>query len=263
MRHTAAGDWHETTIGLNALSHVWGAKERGDTASSATLPSRWSRTGRMHRARHSSVTVSGAHEALRGLGVRVVAHLSGGIGYVEVRELCDTRRTDAAVAVALSRVGDAPALVIDLRGARCGEPATLALLSSYLFDTEPVHLETVYRPTGDTLPLPAPRVATQRYLDRDVYVLTGPDTAPAAAELARRLQRMGRALVVGQAPRVFADHSPVTPDLACEARSALQVAHATAAKRLLAVGAAPDRTRLLRYVEAVGDRVGRALSLAS
>ena len=217
----------------------------------------------MHRAKHNSVTASGAHEALRGLGVRVVAHLSGGIGYVEVRELCDTPSTDAAVSHALGRVGDAPALVLDLRGAQCGEAANGALLSSYLFDTEPVHLENVYLAAGDALPLPAPRVATKRYLDRDVYVLTGPDTAPAATELARRLQRMGRALVVGEPPRVYQHQSPVTPDLACDASMALQVAHATAAKRLLAVGAAPDRAKLLRYVAAVGDRVGRALSLAS
>lgn len=217
----------------------------------------------MHRAESKSVTTSGAHEALRGLGVRMVAHLSGGIGYVEVRELADTPSTDAAISHALARVGDAPALILDLRGAQCGEPATVALLSSYLFDTEPVHLETVYLPSGDSLPTPAPRVATQRYLDRDVYVLTGPETAPAASELARRLQRMGRALVVGESPRVYADHSPVTPDLPCPAGSALQVAHTTAAKRLLAVGAAPDQRKLLRYVQAVGDRVGRALSLAS
>lgn len=216
----------------------------------------------MHRATHRSVTASGAHEALRGLGVRVVAHLSGGIGYVEVRELSDAPRTGAAISHALSEVGDAPALVIDLRGARSGEPATVALLSSYLFDTEPMHLET-YLPKGDTLPFPAPRGAAQRYLDRDVYVLTGRDTAPAATEFARRLQRMGRALIVGEPPQAFADQSPVTPDLACEAGAALQVAHATAAKRLLAVGAAPDRGKLLRYVAAVGDRVGRALSLAS
>jgi hypothetical protein len=136
------------------------------------------------------------------------------------------------------------------------------VLSSYLFDTEPVHIDAVYRATGDTLP-PTPRVATRRYLDRDVYVLTSAETAPEAAALARRLQRMGRALVVGEGPRVHRDHPAVTPDLACRAGSALQVAHATAAKRLLAVGAAPDRRRLLRYVEAVGERVGRALSLAS
>lgn len=217
----------------------------------------------MHRAKNSSVTLSGAHEALKGLGVRVVAQLSGGIGYVEVRELGDAPSTDAAIQHAFARVGDAPALIIDLRGARSGDPATMALLSSYLFDTEPVHLETVYRPTGHTLPLPTPRVATRRYLDRDVYMLTGPETAPAASELARRLQRMGRALVVGEPPLVFADHTQVSPDLPCEASTALQVAHATAAKRLLAVGTTQDRGRLLRYVEAVGDRVGRALSLAS
>lgn len=216
----------------------------------------------MQRATNNSITTSGSHAALRGLGVRMVAHLAGGIGYLEVQDLLDAPRTDAAISVALARVGDAPALILDLRGARSCDPSTVALLASYLFDTEPVHLETVYRPSGDTLP-PTPAVTTRRYLDRDVYVLTSMHTAPAAAELARRLQRMGRALVVGETPLARRDHVRVTPDLACEAGSALQVAHATAARRLLAVGAAPDRRKLLRYVEAVGERVGRALSLAS
>jgi hypothetical protein len=216
----------------------------------------------MQRAINNSISVSGSYEALRKLGVRMVAHLAGGIGYVEVRELRDAARTDAAISHAMARVGDAPALILDLRGVRAGDPATVALLSSYLFDTEPVHLETVYLASGDVLP-PSPAIATRRYLDRDVYVLTSTFTAPAAAEFARRLQRMGRALVVGEAPRLRADRTPLTPDLACAAGAALQVAHATAARRLLAVGAAPDRHKLLRYVEAVGERVGRALSLAS
>lgn len=218
---------------------------------------------RMSRTQHDPLTTSGTHPALRGLGMRVVAHLSGGIGYVEVRELADPRLTDAAISLALGRVGDAPALIIDLRSARTCEPGTVALLSSYLFDTEPVHIDAVYCGTGQTLPMPAPRVATRRYLDRDVYVLTGPDTAPAAAELARRLQRMGRALVVGEPPRARGDELSVTPDLGCPSTTALQVAHATAAKRLLAIGVGEDRSRLLRYVEAVNARVHRALALAS
>jgi C-terminal processing protease CtpA/Prc len=217
---------------------------------------------RMQRASRNSVTVSGSHEALRALGVRLVAHLAGGIGYVEVSELRDPSRTDAAISEALARVGDAPALILDLRGARAGDPATVAMLSSYLFDTEPVHLEEVYRAAGDALP-PRPAVAVRRYLDRDVYVLTSAHTAPAAAELARRLQRMGRALVVGEAPLALGGQQRLMPDLACDAGAGLQVAHATAARRLLAVGAAPDRRKLLRYVEAVGERVGRALSMAS
>lgn len=216
----------------------------------------------MQRGSNNSVTISGAHEALRGLGVRLVAHLAGGIGYVEVRELRDPRRTDAAIAQALDRVGDAPALIIDLRGALSGNAATVGVLSSYLFDTEPVHRENVYRPSSAGMP-PASELSVHRYVGRDVYVLTGPLTAPDAAELARSLQRMGRALVVGEAPLVRADQSPVTPDLHCDASAALQVAHATAARRLLATGSAPDRRKLQRYVEAVGDRVGRALSLAS
>ena len=216
----------------------------------------------MIRATNNSFTASGSHAVLRKLGVRMVAHLAGGIGYIEVRELTDPPRTDSAIAQALAQVGDAPALILDLRGARSGDQATVAVLASYLFDTEPVHIDAVYRASGDTLPPPRAE-ATRRYLDRDVYVLTGAHTAPEAALLARRLQRMGRALVVGEGPRVRSDQVPVTPDLACSEGAALQVAHATAAKRLLAVGAAPDRRRLMRYVEAVGERVGRALSLAS
>jgi C-terminal processing protease CtpA/Prc len=217
----------------------------------------------MNRTNNNNFTASGVHETLRGLGVRVVGHLSGGIGYVEVLELRDARRTDAAISHALKLVGTAPALILDLRSARAGEPSAIAVLASYLFDTESVHRDAVYMAAGDGLPVPAPKVPTQRYLDRDVYVLTGPETSPAVATLARRLQRMGRALVVGEAPRIRGAQSAVVPDLGCAAAAALQVAHATAAKRLLAVGAAPDRNRLMRYVQAVNDRVGRALSLAS
>lgn len=194
-----------------------------------TRSTRW---GIMDRAHTPIGTPILSSSRGRELGVGTIAHLAGDIGYVDVRELPNARLTDAAVASALEDLGETPALILDLRCAHVGDPSTLAVLSSYLFDTEPVHLENVYIDSSHAPPRPAPRVATTRYLDRDVYILTGPETAPAASELARRLQRMGRALVVGETPRAFADRAPVTPDLPCPARQALHVAHGTASKRL-------------------------------
>jgi C-terminal processing protease CtpA/Prc len=183
--------------------------------------------------------------------------LTENIGYVDVRELCDLRRADAAVSLVMQQLGESPALILDFRSTLNGNPAIAAVLSSYLFDTEPVHLDAVYLESGVRPERPAPRVATARYVDRDVYVLIGPHTAPAAAELARRLQRMGRALVVGQAPRGYADFPAVTPDLACGWALALQLAHATACKRLLAIGAASNERQTQQYVAAVDQRIGR------
>ena len=71
--------------------------------------------------------------------------LEGNIAYVEVRtfsESADDAR-EAAAAV-MGAAADAAALIVDLRGNGGGRPETVALLSSYLFDDTPVHLNSLY-----------------------------------------------------------------------------------------------------------------------
>jgi C-terminal processing protease CtpA/Prc len=91
------------------------------------------------------------------------------------------------------------ALIIDLRQCRGGNPGMVALISSYLFDGEPLHLNSLYWREEDftqqywTLPY----VPGKRYSDKPVYVLTSPATFSAGEEFAYNLQTRQRATLVG------------------------------------------------------------------
>jgi C-terminal processing protease CtpA/Prc len=91
------------------------------------------------------------------------------------------------------------ALIIDLRQCRGGNPGMVALISSYFFDGEPLHLNSLYWREEDftqqywTLPY----VPGKRYSDKPVYVLTSPATFSAGEEFAYNLQTRQRATLVG------------------------------------------------------------------
>jgi len=55
-----------------------------------------------------------------------------------------------SIAAAMTVVADADALILDLRGTRGGDPTTVALVCSYLFD-EPTHLLDFYERETDTI----------------------------------------------------------------------------------------------------------------
>jgi C-terminal processing protease CtpA/Prc len=94
------------------------------------------------------------------------------------------------------------ALIIDLRENHGGDPATVALLLSYLFGPEPVHLNDIYwRPDNSTGQYwTQPFVVGRRY-GGDVYVLTSGKTFSAGEELAYDLQSQRRATIVGEVTR--------------------------------------------------------------
>ena len=75
----------------------------------------------------------------------------------------------------------------------------VALIASYLFSPEPIHLNTMYWRAGDsTRQYWTQRdVIGRRYLDRDVYILTSRRTFSAAEEFCYNLQALKRATVVG------------------------------------------------------------------
>jgi C-terminal processing protease CtpA/Prc len=76
----------------------------------------------------------------------------------------------------------------------------VVLISSYLFDGEPVHLNSLYWRNEDfteqywTLPF----VPGERLADAPVYVLTSKDTFSAGEEFAYNLQTRQRATLVGE-----------------------------------------------------------------
>ncbi|MEJ7811116.1 MAG: S41 family peptidase [Gemmatimonadaceae bacterium] len=194
---------------------------------------------------------------LRAVGLERVERLCGNVGYIDFRAFADVARAAPTVAVVLDLLGDTDALIIDLRRNRGGDRATAALLSSFLFDTEPVHLDAVFwsadrRSRGLRA---VPRVPGARYVGREVYVLVGAQTSPAAAELARTLRELDRATVVGEAPRAAA---PRATDSAIVDRCvpellAMHVAHLEALRHLArsAPGEAVEEEilRSIKYVQ--------------
>ena len=128
--------------------------------------------------------------------------LAGNIGYVEVRSFASSARAiEAAVAKEMSVVADADALIVDIRRNGGGAPEAVALVSSYLFGEEPVHLNSLYfRPDNTTEDFYTLRsVAGKRFgPDKPVYVLTSKATFSAAEEFAYNLQSRKRATIVGE-----------------------------------------------------------------
>ena len=187
------------------------------------------------------------------------------------------REVRDAIERSMTEVADADALLIDLRENHGGQPDTVALILSYLFDPEPVHLtDIVWHFDGSTQQIwtvrdvPGPRFGRSK----PVYVLTSRQTISAGEGLAYDLKNLHRARVVGETtagaanPAAFHDLddwfkigvpgaraiNPVTktswegvgvvPDVAVPAGAALEAARRLAVQDVSAMArSAPPRHR--------------------
>jgi retinol-binding protein 3 len=129
-----------------------------------------------------------------------VERLPGNIGYIEFRAFTDPELAADTVAAAMNFVANTDALIIDLRRNGGGRPDMVALISSYLFGPEPVHLNTIYTRDGNRTEDFWTRkdVAGKRYLNKDVYVLTSNRTFSGAEEFSYNLKNLKRATIVGE-----------------------------------------------------------------
>ena len=107
----------------------------------------------------------------------------------------------AGAAELMSKVADADALIIDLRDNGGGDPDTVALVASYLFDTTPVHLndlrlhdEGMTASSWTLRDVPGKRFGAKK----PIYVLTSRQTISGGEELAYDLQSSHRAKVIGE-----------------------------------------------------------------
>ena len=138
---------------------------------------------------------------LENYGIHKVERLPGNVGYIDIRYF--TRPSwgsgDSAVA-AMNLLANMSAIIFDLRKCVGGHPGMVALISSYLFDGEPIHLNSLYWRDEDftqqywTLPY----VPGKRFGDTPVYVLTSDFTFSAGEEFAYNLQSRQRATLVGE-----------------------------------------------------------------
>jgi len=105
------------------------------------------------------------------------------------------------VAAAMNFVNNTDALIIDMRSNGGGNPAMVALVCSYLFGAEPVHLNDLYWREGDSTHQwwTLPYVPGKRYGDkRPVYLLTAKRTFSAAEEFTYNLKNLKRATIIGE-----------------------------------------------------------------
>ena len=133
-------------------------------------------------------------------GFNKVERLPGNVGYIEFRGFMDEEAGAETVAAAMNFVANTDALIIDLRENGGGNPAMVALICSYLFGPEPVHLNDLYWREGNRTDefWTRKEVAGKRYLGKDVYVLTSHYTFSGAEEFSYNLKNLKRATIVGE-----------------------------------------------------------------
>lgn len=134
-------------------------------------------------------------------GCAEVKRLAGNVGYWRIDEFYDLIDGSGPTFIAAMRLlCNTDALIVDLRSNSGGDPATVALACSFLFDVEPVLLDTVQGRDPGTAQewWTVPDLDCDRYLDREVYVLIGGRTFSAGEEFAYDLQSLERATLVGQ-----------------------------------------------------------------
>ena len=133
-------------------------------------------------------------------GFEKAERLEGNVGYLELRMFMPAELGGETAAAAMNLLANTDALIIDVRKNGGGEPSMVALVSSYLFGPEPVHLNDLYfRPDDSTHQWwTLPHVPGLRYEGKPVYVLTSKRTFSAAEEFTYNLKCLKRATIVGE-----------------------------------------------------------------
>jgi hypothetical protein len=128
--------------------------------------------------------------------------LDGDVALVEITTFAmPPGQVRDAVRDVMTEAADARAIIFDLRRNGGGTPGLVALISSYIFDDEPVHLNSLYwRPSDTTQDFHTnPAVEGRRFGgEKPVYVLTSSRTFSAAEEFTYNLQTRKRAVIVGE-----------------------------------------------------------------
>jgi len=138
---------------------------------------------------------------LHNYGIARVERLPGNVGYLDLRGFEDPAIGGEAAVAAMTLLAHTSALIIDLRQNGGGWPEMVALFTTYLFDPEIVHLNSLYWRQGDktqqfwTLPyVPGSRFGGKK----PVYVLTSNHTFSGAEEFTYNLKNLKRATIIGE-----------------------------------------------------------------
>ena len=150
-------------------------------------------------------------------GVAEFRRLRGNIGYLDLHAFGRPDATAPRYAAVMALMKDTAAMVIDLRHTEGGDPDSVMLLASYLFDQR-THLNDIWmrEDNATTERWTDPQVAGPHYgQSRPLVLLVGPDTFSAGEDFAYALKNAGRATLVGATtgggahpgqPRRLTDH---------------------------------------------------------
>jgi C-terminal processing protease CtpA/Prc len=133
-------------------------------------------------------------------GFEKIERMDGNIGYINLRGFSDAEMGAETVAAAMKFLAHTDVLIFDLRQNGGGSPDMVALISSYLFGDEPVHLNSLYWRKGDELNefWTKPKLAANKFADKEVYILTSNRTFSAAEEFSYNLKNLKRAKIIGE-----------------------------------------------------------------
>ena len=131
-------------------------------------------------------------------GFQKVEVLPGNIGYLKLDQFVNTDRAGGTAIGAMNFLGNADALIFDVRTNPGGDASMIRLLTSYLFEEQQHLIDWYVRDLEETIQSwTLDYVPGTRLSKIPVYVLTSDFTGSAAEEFTFDLQHLKRATVVG------------------------------------------------------------------
>jgi hypothetical protein len=140
------------------------------------------------------------HLTAMNFGIAKVEIMAGNIGYIDLRGFAPGKLSSPAITAAMTQVAGSDALILDMRSNGGGDPASVAWLSSYLFDSRTHLNDLVWREGNKTeefwtdSTVPGKRFGQKK----PVYVLTGPRTFSGGEEFSYDMQQTKRGTLVGE-----------------------------------------------------------------
>ncbi|HKP69048.1 MAG TPA: S41 family peptidase [Pyrinomonadaceae bacterium] len=133
-------------------------------------------------------------------GFEKIERMQGNVGYIDLRGFNDDEAGADTVAAAMTFLENTESIIFDLRQNGGGNPAMVALISSYLFGDKPVHLNDLYwRKDNKTEEFwTKPDKAKKRFPAKDIYILTSQRTFSAGEEFTYNLKNLKRATIIGE-----------------------------------------------------------------
>jgi C-terminal processing protease CtpA/Prc len=137
---------------------------------------------------------------LENFGFSKLEMLPGNVGYLDIHYFHRPAWGGDTAVASMNFLAQSSALIIDVRQCAGGFPGMVALICSYLFGEEPVHLVSIYWRDEDITQQywTHAYIPGRRFVDIPVYVLTSKVTFSGGEMFASILQSRQRAIVIGE-----------------------------------------------------------------